>query len=1375
MLFLQNTLIDIQNIFLNLEPSIRLNSKTPVDSLIASIIVATHSNQSYTAIRIVDEDPFFYLKSDKLYLKRPIFMNQQFVYVTISAQDMFNPELEFTKYFLIPIEKEEYARILFDNSPILVPSISVNFDLPKETIIGQLSPLDSNKQQNFEFSVLETNKYLDVSKDGKIILKQKLGNEFLKYTNPYLELKVNIKQDPDNVSAKEIWFKIDTSNQQKPPLRYDFDRFNDPVGQYYFNGTSNTRLGQFQVDRNIYPSEKFSLRAEDQKVTLDNDGNLFIPNNLFNELNSTSTIQINVVDSEQNSVVMREIFEIDIPMGFTTNENILASTITKSTVAKLIEESKLECNSDRDCNKNGSGPNVCLLLSSLKSEIHVSSLDIELFYRRLQFASNKDLALLLKYYRIVHGLKSNSNQFIDELAQLKLTMNDFKSIGICLCDSEFTGFRCLIPVINQKPNQCHPESSIPSCNPSTSKCQKDSFNLVSAIQDPLNQLSKYQSYNCECERDSIIGINCELSTQQCSRMTASMIPINKCQLESQFCYPLFNNSASDHICLEKEGPLLKSSLNYLTFDESELSDSLYTNLNIGDPSVLTGIQSFVRDNAFLHFSFNNYNLIPKGPLAILNPSVNMPDVLNSLRNRVNTFTSDLPLSIQEDLTRSRIDKILTETISSLISQGKLTPNQDLDLVDNLYTRLNIQNSKNSFFSNSNWNLFQNNPNLKPLTKASLETLRINSEKINSYLELNRALSLVSSENPYLDLFSFNDKPYNLVKLDILPGIYLEPDGELTIRPTPGVFLKSEYFIDPIIKSRELIFLPGIFNPASGQNCQANSIFIPGIFSHQIDNFDLDFLTPDVNKYLNKFIPMQIPFNINSMLTPFRESLSETVLKLLPNGVPQSFASYVLWTPLDFDPDSTFDLINKNEKFMTSLFSAEGLSQIVNEQKQLNLESFLSTLLISDPSVISQFYSKNFSLNCITNDTNLYPVYRPQGVQFYNVTHPAQNVSVLEFILYDQNGQPVPQNEVNAALVSYCNSFSNKSGGVVMTNKSFKYFGDNIAFSGIGSGLADSQFQKNETRNISSGFTGLTGSNESNLLFVTKRIPAQTQSLVNINQSDSFHGPSRSLSFPNLSQNSFNENHQDIRAISNKGFISNIGSSNFNNTKNLLELKRISNHVDPNTQLSFKLANDNRIFGVNRKIINENKKEPFCQGFLLNWFHESDTSNIFSDTTSSECEIAKICAMPSKRICCYCQKRTVCPESINTRCDDAMLMCDVCFYYCHSKDTLNNCGYGKNQDSGYYIVRNKDRCSNSFGQIIDVVNLQSCESDYQFNKTGGQISSSEVNEYDEISLDTKSGYDCEYKSNVHSMFKNSKVIVVPNTKKDENYYYVEDSD
>lgn len=122
---------------------------------------------------------------------------------------------------------------------------------------------------------------MDITKDGKIFLKKNLGNEFLKYTNPYLILVVDIKHNSKELIKTEIWFRIDTRNQQIPPLRYNFDMLNDQVDEKNFNGTFSLRIGQFQLDGNVFPSDRYTLRTADQNLTLDDEGNLFIPNQIL--------------------------------------------------------------------------------------------------------------------------------------------------------------------------------------------------------------------------------------------------------------------------------------------------------------------------------------------------------------------------------------------------------------------------------------------------------------------------------------------------------------------------------------------------------------------------------------------------------------------------------------------------------------------------------------------------------------------------------------------------------------------------------------------------------------------------------------------------------------------------------------------------------------------------------------------------------------------------------------------------------------------------------------------------------------------------------------------------------------------------------------
>lgn len=206
-------------------------------------------------------------------------------------------------------------------------------------------------------------------------------------------------------------------------------------------------------------------------------------------------------------------------------------------------------------------------------------------------------------------------------------------------------------------------------------------------------------------------------------------------------------------------------------------------------------------------------------------------------------------------------------------------------------------------------------------------------------------------------------------------------------------------------------------------------------------------------------------------------------------------------------------------------------------------------------------------------------------------------------------------------------------------------------------------------------------------------------------------------------------------------------------------------------MSFKLANDRGVFGVDRI----KKSKTINRELLFNWFDETD-SNTYFETTSSECETSKSYAFP----CCNCPTGIVCPEIIDTGCDNTELVCQLCYCYKNTKEGIDNHGFSKNHDSEYYIVRNKDPDTNSYGKIIDVVNLKSytsSESEIQPNNIEihfkDQNTNSDVNEYSEICLDSNSSFDCSYKPKVHRMFKNNKIVVLPYTK-DKNYYF-EDSE
>lgn len=349
-------------------------------------------------------------------------------------------------------------------------------------------------------------------------------------------------------------------------------------------------------------------------------------------------------------------------------------------------------------------------------------------------------------------------------------------------------------------------------------------------------------------------------------------------------------------------------------------------------------------------------------------------------------------------------------------------------VDMLISKLNVSDMKN--FSTPLWNLKVANfpPNLTANGQdptglvRHLAALKNNSDKLNNVELLSDVLSLNSDNKEYIDIFNFSNRPYGLLKLDILPGIYVDSDNELSVRPTPGIFLES-LPNDPTSPNRELIFLPGIFNPASSPKCDLKSLFMPGIMSLPIDNYDLAHLPNDANRYLNKFIPMQIPFNINGFLTPLRSSSSDTISSLLlqQNDKQGAFRSHLLLTPIDTNTDTTFDIITKNEKFMSNLFSNESLYRVVREQKQLDVQNLASTQVLSNPTMLPLNKQTSLNSECI-DPTGFKPKYNAKGIQTYSPTKPTDGVTVLPFVLYDADGNPIPQSVVNDAIKKYCANY-----------------------------------------------------------------------------------------------------------------------------------------------------------------------------------------------------------------------------------------------------------------------------------------------------------------------------------------------------------------
>lgn len=285
----------------------------------------------------------------------------------------------------------------------------------------------------------------------------------------------------------------------------------------------------------------------------------------------------------------------------------------------------------------------------------------------------------------------------------------------------------------------------------------------------------------------------------------------------------------------------------------------------------------------------------------------------------------------------------------------------------------------------------------------------------------------------VNVFNFNGKQYNLLRVDILAGLYQDTDGEISVRPTPGLFLQAAPNpADPLIPSGDIIFIPGIFNPASdGSSC--SSIFMAGVWSASVDCYSLNNLEKDPTKYLNKFDPMKLPFNLNAFLSPGVINIDAPV--------DANWKSYPILTPLDFSLGTDIEFITSNAKFMSNLFPGSSnsnqrkriarqinqldpLKQVVSQQKKLDQVNLAATQIITNPTVLSLNNKDMSNCGCFNPD-QLAGLYNPGGTQFYELDSPANGVNIMPFILYDKSGSPISNFVVQAAISKYCSQYQGK--------------------------------------------------------------------------------------------------------------------------------------------------------------------------------------------------------------------------------------------------------------------------------------------------------------------------------------------------------------
>jgi hypothetical protein len=85
---------DIEDIILDLNPEVVLNSDTPENTLVGTIIVLTFSRKAYKLLQISDNNPYFHLRSEQLFLKASgdkLLKDVNSIMLSINATDFSDP------------------------------------------------------------------------------------------------------------------------------------------------------------------------------------------------------------------------------------------------------------------------------------------------------------------------------------------------------------------------------------------------------------------------------------------------------------------------------------------------------------------------------------------------------------------------------------------------------------------------------------------------------------------------------------------------------------------------------------------------------------------------------------------------------------------------------------------------------------------------------------------------------------------------------------------------------------------------------------------------------------------------------------------------------------------------------------------------------------------------------------------------------------------------------------------------------------------------------------------------------------------------------------------------------------------------------------
>jgi len=190
--------------------------------------------------------------------------------------------------------------------------------------------------------------------------------------------------------------------------------------------------------------------------------------------------------------------------------------ISTSTVQPVNKKSLSECSTNQDCNpSNQSNPNICVNLNNFSAQATSTIAQSNVFILMIQFLAQKDPEILLKYNKISQFLKYNEEEIPSLLKQFNLNMTDLKNISVCICNSNFKGYRCQISVPGIPPSGCDSGDSIKACDAASGIHKDGQFLLNNNLQSPNGLTQQYKSSYCECTAEGILGVNCEYRSMQC--------------------------------------------------------------------------------------------------------------------------------------------------------------------------------------------------------------------------------------------------------------------------------------------------------------------------------------------------------------------------------------------------------------------------------------------------------------------------------------------------------------------------------------------------------------------------------------------------------------------------------------------------------------------------------------------------------------------------------------------------------------------------------------------------------------------------------------------------------------------------------------------